>query len=370
MSVLAKIFQEVKELENKGMDIIKLHVGEPKIETPLSEKIKERFSEALKEAAKKEALYGYSSPYGYEGLREKIREEFDVPENKEVIVVSGGARKACDLCMRYWKKEGKGAIAVLDPSWEGYRVLAKHNEIGLKTLFTEPLETSIDERIFRNFLEENKIECLILTLPNNPTSTIPENTEELIEICEEKNVKVYWDAAYKELCWKNEKKLPDVDIPCVSEIGSFSKSFAPGVRVGYIITVHETAKNIANIIKIETTSPPLFEQYAIAEIFEDIKRLAEERKEMCRKNARAVMKIFEKHNISCPEPHAGFYLFPKVGKIDWKKLLYEYHVALVPGDTFGGKRYEEYVRISLASEYLHRIEEGIIRMIKYHKSAL
>ena len=68
---------------------------------------------------------------------------------------------------------------------------------------------------------------------------------------------------------------------------------------------------------------------------------------------RLVLKMLKDMNVPCFEPKGAFYVFPNISRFGLtseefcQKLLYNKHVAVVPGSAFGASG-EGFVRISYA----------------------
>ena len=88
---------------------------------------------------------------------------------------------------------------------------------------------------------------------------------------------------------------------------------------------------------------------------------------------RFVVDAFNRMGLHCFEPMGAFYVFPCIKSTGLssedfcEKLLYEYKVAVVPGDAFGASG-EGFIRVSYAYSLKHlmeavkRIEEFLSKM--------
>ncbi|PKP61741.1 hypothetical protein CVT91_02025, partial [Candidatus Atribacteria bacterium HGW-Atribacteria-1] len=88
LSCIRKVFDKVRKLEAKGIEVVHLEIGRPDFDTPVH----------IKEAAKKaldEGFVHYTSSYGIKELREAISKKLskdngiEVNPEKEIIVTTG-----------------------------------------------------------------------------------------------------------------------------------------------------------------------------------------------------------------------------------------------------------------------------------------
>jgi len=83
---------------------------------------------------------------------------------------------------------------------------------------------------------------LMYTIPTvqNPTGTIMplDRRKKLIALAREYGVPILEDECYADLTWKGIERPPSLralDPSCVIYVGSFSKSIAPAIRLGYVV---------------------------------------------------------------------------------------------------------------------------------------
>ena len=77
----------------------------------------------------------------------------------------------------------------------------------------------------------------------------------------------------------------------------------------------------------------------------------------------------ERLGLATAEPRGAFYAFPSIAasglssEVFSERLLFEHHVAVIPGSAFGPSG-EGYVRASLATSY-EKLEEALERIERF-----
>lgn len=161
--------------------------------------------------------------------------------DEDEVIVTNGCTEAVSLTLRALLREGD-TIAVESPTYFGFlRIFAS---LGLRVMEipSRPRE-GIDVAAFRSALAApNGREiraCLIVSSFNNPTGgSLPDaDRRALVELCRQSNIPLIEDDVYGDLPFDGVRPAPckrfDGDgrvILC----SSFSKTLAPGARVGFV----------------------------------------------------------------------------------------------------------------------------------------
>jgi DNA-binding transcriptional MocR family regulator len=187
------------------------------------------------------AMFAYHEPEGDPKLREILAMRMrlrGVEVNSGGIVTTTGCTQALQLALDLLCKPGD-VVACECPVYYGLLELLCH--FGLKVL-PLPLhgDDGIDIDAMEALLREHHPGCLVVcsSLSNPSGATIPESRrEQFVEICRNEGVKVIEDEVYAELCdGVPPKPLRSYDDgSTVFYITSFSKSVAPGLRVGFAV---------------------------------------------------------------------------------------------------------------------------------------
>src|ERR1700761_5986420 len=202
----------------------------------------------LKREGRTLATYGLDSgPQGYRALRQflsaKLKRDGGISCTADDILIVSGSLQALDLVNATLLARSDTVIVERD-TYQG--TLNRLTRLGINTIGI-PLE---DDGMRMDILGETLVDLkrrgitpkYIYTIPTvqNPTGTImPEARRlELLSLAEQHRVPVFEDDCYADLVWGG-KRPPAIyamsKTANVIHIGSFSKSIAPALRVGFIV---------------------------------------------------------------------------------------------------------------------------------------
>ncbi len=194
------------------------------------------------------ATYGLNSgPLGYRPLREflagKLKGHAGIECSPDEILITSGSMQGLDLINSLLLAKGD-TVLIEQETYGG--ALTKLNKLGVNVIGI-PLD---DEGLRLDALEEKLAELkkkgvtpkYIYTIPTvqNPTGAImgEKRRADLIALAARYGVMIFEDECYSDLIWsgKRPKSLfAMANGEGVIHIGSFSKSIAPALRVGYIV---------------------------------------------------------------------------------------------------------------------------------------
>lgn len=201
----------------------------------------------------------YGATQGVPELREVIARRYGVPVSQVQITTS--SQQGIDVCTRVFVNPGDIVLAE-DPvylgalqSFRAYRaqVLSVKAFMGTGTPAGAPVPKFI--YVIPDFNN-----------PSGETMSLAER-EELVRVARELDVLIVEDSPYRELRYSGEP------LPTIRELapertlhlGSFSKIFAPGFRLGWIIGPEELLEQIYICKQCLDLCPPVFDQYMAAE---------------------------------------------------------------------------------------------------------
>lgn len=363
------------DIAEEMTDVISLGVGEPDFRTPWP--IRETGIMSLQKGFTR-----YTANRGLLKLREEISNYIDrkigvkYNERNEIIVTVGGS-EAIDLCIRALVSKGD-EVLIPQPSFVCYEPITTLAGGTPKFIATKQEN---DFRLTAKELRENitdKTKVLILPFPCNPTGAIMERKDlkEIAEVLRDTNIVVLSDEIYSELTFGKEKHVSIASIDGMKErtvlVNGFSKSFSmTGWRLGYACGPEPILTQMTKIHQFAIMSAPTTSQHAaitaLKECDENVTEMLSEYD--CRR--RLMVDGFNKLGLSCFDPKGAFYAFPCIKSSGLsseefcEKLLYDQHVAIVPGTAFGESG-EGYVRASYCYSVDH-IKEALSRIEKFLK---
>ncbi len=302
------------------------------------------------------ALYGHNSgPQGNLALRKflvsYLRDYTGMNVKTNNILLTSGSLQALDLVNKLLLKKGDtvlveeatygGAISRLE-SLNVNHVGIKLDDLGIcPDHLIETLEILISKNIYPKFL---------YTIPTvqNPTATVmpEERRKKIIEIAEKYNFLIFEDDCYADLTWNRERPKSIYSF-CNDErviyCGSFSKSIAPALRVGYIIA---SWKVISKILAFKNDGGSgAIEQMILADFcIKNYKKHADELVIELERKCELMMQCLEIEFGSIAEftkPKGGIFIwitFPDVINTNHLfKVASEKGIALNPGSEWVSK---------------------------------
>ncbi len=208
----------------------------------------------LRREGKTLATYGLASgPQGYRPLREfltrKLKRDAGIDCVADDILIVSGSLQALDLVNAALLGRGDTVIIEQD-TYQG--ALNRLTRLGVNIVGIPLDQDGMRMDALANALADLKRRGItpkyIYTIPTvqNPTATIMPETRraELLKLAQEYGVPIFEDDCYADLVWDG-KRPPAIHAMAnnsgVIHIGSFSKSIAPALRVGFIVAPWEIA---------------------------------------------------------------------------------------------------------------------------------
>lgn len=222
------------------------------------------------------ATYGLNSgPLGYRPLREflsgKLKGHAGIDCAADEIMITSGSMQGLDLINSLLVARGDTVILEQE-SYGG--AITKLTKIGANIVGIPLDGEGLRLDVLKQKLEELKARGItpkyIYTIPTvqNPTGAImgEARRKELIEIAGSYGVMIFEDECYSDLIWSG-KRPPSLYALAKGEgvihVGSFSKSIAPALRVGYIVAKWDVLGRLLGL-KADAGSGAL-EQMVLAE---------------------------------------------------------------------------------------------------------
>ncbi|MBR6002495.1 MAG: PLP-dependent aminotransferase family protein [Bacteroidales bacterium] len=339
--------------------------GYPSAETFPLEKMS-ALSEAVVRKYGAKALQ-YGATQGVPELREAIAARCGVDVRNVQITTS--SQQGIDVCTRILVNPGD-AILTTAPTYLGaiqsfrsYRakVYAGEAPAGSKVKFFYAIPD------FRN--------------PSGETMTLAER-EALVERARREDFIIVEDSPYRELRYSGEQ-LPTIYSLAPERtlhLGSFSKIFAPGLRLGWILGPEELLEQIYVCKQALDLCPPVFDQYLAAEYLGsgELDRNLAATVELYRGKRDLLLSLLEKYmpeGVSWTHPDGGLFLFVTLPEGVDTVAMYDEAlaagVAYVAGSFFfvdGSHR--NTMRLNFSFMDTARMEPGIELLSRIIKSAI
>jgi alanine-synthesizing transaminase len=359
-----------QQARRAGEDIIDMGMGNPDIPTP------QPVVDKLIEAVGNPKNHRYSVSRGIYKLRLAItdwyRRRYNVdldPESEAIVTM--GAKEGLGHMVLSMISPGDVAL-VPNPAYpiHPYSVLIAGGDMA-----SVPIGEGRD--FFEEILKATKRtwpkpKLLIISFPNNPTTTVVELDffQKVVDFAKENNIYVIHDLAYADLVFDGYKAPSFLQVPGAKDVGveffSMSKSYSmPGWRVGFAVG---NPKLIAALAKLKSYFDyGMFQPIQIASIIalNEIDKEVGEITEIYRSRRDVLIPGLNNAGWNVESPKATMFVWAKIpdqfkamGSLEFtKKLLKEAKVAVSPGIGFG-EYGDEFVRFSLV-ENEHRTRQAV-----------
>jgi DNA-binding transcriptional MocR family regulator len=358
-------------------EIVSLAGGMPNLSALPMEMFSDVISKLVRENGQEALQYG--SGQGHPKLREQICDIMaleGIRAHPDDVIVTTGSQQALDLISRIFI-DPHDVVLVEAPSYVGalgtfqqYEADVVHVEMDGDGMIPVRLREAIasTKALGKNI----KFLYLIPNYQNPGGVTLPsERRTEILDICREEKIFVVEDNPYGLLGFDGPS--PDAmraeDSENVIYLGSFSKTIAPGFRVGWALVPQALKEKLVIAAESSILCPSNFAQLAISGYLAD-QPWREQIAEFCKlyKVRRdAMLESLEKYfpeGVTWTHPEGGFYFWVTLPEgIDTKALMPKAiaaKVAFVPGtafyaDGFGSRS----MRLSYCYPTPERIREGV-----------
>ncbi len=380
--------RELLKLTNKP-GLISFAGGLPSPLTFPTEQLKEISCEVLENDGP--SALQYSTTEGDSDLRKILAERYaaqglKITQDNLVIVTS--SQQALDLIPKVLIDRGDKIIVGL-PSYLGglqsfhnygaKMIGVKHDKYGMNS---EKLEEEL--KLLHDIGEKPKFVYIIPDFQNPAGVTMPEwRRIEIIEICKKYDVLIVEDSPYRELRFEGEPQKTIyqlADDGRVLLLGTFSKVFVPGFRIGWVIghpvvidriVMAKQSTDLCTSSFVQKIAARYIEKGYFDKNLQNIISLYKEKKDV-------MMKAFEDYlpeGVTWTNPEGGLFLFVTLPEwMDAEELFLtavENNVAFVIGKVFhcddSGKNT---MRINFSYASKEEIVEGVKRLGKAIKDMM
>jgi 2-aminoadipate transaminase len=347
--------------------------GYPSAETFPLEDIRRTMSEVIDKYGGKAFQYGATQ--GVAELREAVARRYDVPVER--VQITSSSQQGIDVCTRILVDPGD-VVLTSNPSYLGaiqsfcsYRAdirgVAHVADIAAFRKAYEDVIAAVRE-------EGKKIKFLYMIPdfqnPSGETLTLEERRM-LVRLAQEHDFLIVEDSPYRELRYEGQSvpTMYSLDPDRVIHLGSFSKIFAPGFRLGWAIAHPDILDKIYVCKQSLDLCPPIFDQYVAAEFLSSGRLDANLMKSIeLYKGKRDLMlsllKEYMPSDVHWTHPEGGLFLFLTLpdgfDAVAFYDKALSAGVAYVAGEFFHPDRSgKNTMRLNFSFMSPERISEGI-----------
>lgn len=183
-------------------------------------------------------------------LVEKIRREQNISVTKNQVMVVAGSTHAVDMIARLYTQPSSGVIVEAPTYSDALHIFRDHN-VPIYSVRVDENGINVEalQELLENLAATKSLPSLLYTIPNfhNPTGFMlsQERRIRIVELARRYNFMIVEDDVYRDLAF--DISLPSsffalADSLNVIQIGSFSKTLAPGLRLGWIVAPAEVVE--------------------------------------------------------------------------------------------------------------------------------
>lgn len=359
----------------KAVDLSSIHSfagGYPSADTFPLEKIEELTTTVVEKYGAKALQYGPTQ--GIPELRKAISARYDVPA--ENILISTSSQQGIDVCARIML-DPDDIVLTANPTYLGaiqsfksYR--ARIVGLNLASSFQAAAER---EKQIESLIREGKKIKFFYIIPDfqNPSGETLSlaGRSELVALARKYDFMIVEDSPYRELRYEGDPVATIYSLAPERTIHlcSFSKIFAPGLRLGWIVAAEAILNKIYECKQSLDLCAPIFDQYLMVEFMNSgmLEENLPKSIELYRKKRDLMLSLLEKYmpkGVSWTHPEGGLFLFLTLPEGMDTVSLYDKAlkagVAYVAGSFFyidGSHR--NTLRLNFSFIETSRMEEGI-----------
>src|ERR1700756_3552322 len=331
----------------------------------------------------------YGATEGYEPLREMIARHiarYGIKAKSENVLITSGSQQALDLIGKLLINPGD-RVLVEAPTYLG--ALQAFNVYGADYVSVPSDDDGLRTELLEASLRSGPKFMYVLPNFQNPggTTLSEGRRHELVLLADRYGVPIVEDDPYGQLRFEGEHLQPLVvidrenlrrdngySIGNVIYLSTFSKTLAPGLRLGWIIAPPDVIAKLVQLKQGADLHTSTFVQVVAYEVARDnfldehaklIRRVYGERRDVML----TALKEFFPPQVTWTYPKGGLFLWVTLPVGMDSQRLFETalneNVAFVPGDSFyatGGDEGRRHLRLNFSNAQPEQIREGIRRL--------
>jgi DNA-binding transcriptional MocR family regulator len=340
--------------------MIPLGVSSPTAAYPAEKALARIMRQVLSKAGAK--AVSYAPMDGYPPLKRQLAMryfDYGLQVDPDEIIITNGAQEAIAIALKCIANPGD-VIAIESPCYFGIIELIESLGMMAVEIPLCPDDGIWYEDLEKSIKQHNIKACIFSTTVSNPLGSFmtEPKKKQVVELLESHDIPMIEDDVYGDIYFTEKRGMPAQKYSkkgLVLTCSSFSKTAAPGYRIGWLIT--SKFANKAKIIKRALScSSSLINQWTLAEFItgHQYDRYLIKLREIlkCNKDRMLckIQSIFPA-DTQITNPQGGSVLWLKLpNNKDAKELFYqalEENISIIPGDVFSpSNRYKSCIRIS------------------------
>ncbi len=355
-------------------DLVPLGIANPCMAKPAAKSLHRAMKRIMSRA--EERSLGYASTLGEAPLRRQIAYHYldsaGVQAEPDHIAITNGGQEALLLALQAVASPGD-VIAVETPTYHG--LLELIDSLGMLAV---EVETCPEEGVvlaeLRRTLEQYPVKaCMFSTSLSNPLGvTMPEcDRRKLVQLIEEFDTVLIEDDVYGDLRFDGVRPVPTQFLCNSARIitcGSFSKTAAPGYRIGWVLAPH-FIEEITRLKRAYSCSSGLLQQMTLTDFLAsgNYSRHLKTLRPVLRQNAERMSAMIADHfpaETRSSKPVGGAVLWLELpSNVSAEELFndaIEAGISIAPGQIFSpSNRYTNFVRLGFGHPWSERTEDAL-----------
>ncbi len=356
--------------------VIPFGIANPSMARPAAKMLHRTMKRVMARA--EERSLGYAPMLGDPGLRRQIAFRYldlggrVAPED---VIITNGGQEALALALQAVGRPGD-VIAVESPTYSG--ILELIESLGMLAMEIETCpEEGVSLKALEKALDRQPVRaCLFSSALNNPLGSLTseEHRQGLVELLEARGVILIEDDVYGDLIFEDPRPKPAQFFArrsLVLTCGSFSKTAAPGYRIGWLLP-GRFRDAVSKLKRSLSCSSGLLQQLTLSEFLSsgDYDRHLKALRPLLKCNAermsaRVARAFPPETRVSQPRGGAVLWLeLPE--RIDSERLFkvaIESDISIAPGVIYAPEAgYRNFIRLSFGHPWSERLEQGIDRL--------
>lgn len=355
-------------------ELVPLGIANPSMARPAAKALHRAMKRVMSRGANRSL--GYSTTLGEAALRRQIAYHYFDALGAQVdpgtICITNGGQEALLLALQAVAGPGD-VIAVETPTYHG--VLELIDSLGMLAIEVEtcPEEGVVVDEVDRTLRNHRVAACVFSTTLGNPLGvTMPDRDRvRLLEVLAQHDVPLIEDDVYGDLRFDGQRPMPAQFLGTGARIltcGSFSKTAAPGYRIGWIVA-GEFIDSVGRLKRAFSCSSGMLQQLTLADFLAsgDYSRHLKALRPVLQCNAERMGAL-----VASGFPSATRTSKPVGGSVLWLELpehvdgvrLFDDAIAagisVAPGRIFSPcSRYKSCLRLSYGHPWDSRIEHAV-----------
>jgi DNA-binding transcriptional MocR family regulator len=355
-------------------ELVPLGIANPTMARPAARGLHRAMKRVMARA--EERSIGYAPTLGEPSLRRQIAYHYldttGVQVDPEHIGVTNGGQEALLLALKSVASQGD-VIVVETPTYHG--LLELIDSLGMLAIEVEtcPEEGVVIAELERTLQTRDVRACMFSTTLSNPLGvTMPErDRNRLVRVLEQYDTVLIEDDVYGDLRFDGVRPVPAQFLGGSARVitcGSFSKTAAPGYRIGWVVT-DRYIDTIEQLKRSFSCSSGLLQQLTLADFLAtgDYNRHLKALRPVLKQNAERMAALVGEHfpaDTRTSKPVGGAVLWLELpGAVDAEALFdeaIEAGISITPGHIFSPcSGYTTFLRLSYGHPWTERTEDAM-----------